>query len=440
MKKVLYSLLILIFILQSCNGSFVTKSVIDSQNYTFIHAGKQQNLLFELKEIRTFTRQNGIFTLNRQSGPVNRNVSYDYAIYASVSDGKSMIEIFEFPCNKDADLDDFLKELKIKRSKKRDHFAVAYKNETVGVFSTFKRESFLVHYPLEENGFEYSDFSKLNLTKLANAREDLLKHITGTKKLLISDKKLHDILMKIPASDELNYELSYSIAKEEIFENKTYQKSIIKHCSKDKNWQKNALKSLKNKKQELDTDQFISKLHAIGGMQEVVKEDEFQLKMFLSNGDLSYFSRRFEKSDILIAEKIKNDLKNNLLKKIKNPCKLSSNQLNTLSDYFKILEQLGEKNSFDVFFENYEKSTCLTSSLHDLNNEFLFPSPTIGESDKRKWIEFVVRNFKSIPSHNRSWDYSTLEGDLSCEQKRDLMTKYKKDIDVFDNKEIPVCN
>ena len=439
MRKLLIFISILVLILESCNGTFVTKNVIDSRNFNFIHAGQAQTLLFELKEIKTFTRSNGIFTLHRNSGPVDRSTRFDFAIYASVSDGKTMNEIYEFPCQKDVDFDQFIANLKVKHSKNRNHFAIGNKNETVGVFSTFKKISFLSYFPLGEN-FEFSDFSKLDLNQLNNSREELMKHISGDKKLLISDKSLHDILIQVPPNDELNYELSYSIVNETIFENQTYQKAIIKHCIKDKNWQKNALKSLKNKKAHLDNAQFISKLHAIGGMKEVVKEDEFQLKMFLSNGDLSYFLSRFDAQEIILSEKVKAGLKNDLLQKIKNPCKLSENQLNFFNDYFILLEKMKVKNGFDLFFENYQKSTCLNATLHELTNEFLFPSATIGESDKRKWINFVVKNFKSIPSISRSWDYSTLEKDLSCEQKRELMTKFRKDIDVFENKEIPTCN
>ncbi len=107
MRKLLVFLSILVLILESCNGTFVTKNVIDSRNFNFIHAGKAQTLLFELKEIKTFTRRNGIFTLHRDSGPVDRSTRFDFAIYASVSDGKTMHEIYEFPCQKDIDFDDF---------------------------------------------------------------------------------------------------------------------------------------------------------------------------------------------------------------------------------------------------------------------------------------------------------------------------------------------
>lgn len=435
MKKYVVLGLLSTILLLSCDGTYVTKNVLDSRIFEFIHAGKKQKVLFELKEIRTFTRRNGIF----RPGPIQRNVTYDYAFYASISGTEGLTEIYEFPCEKSKDLDEVIEELKVKHSEDRSHYAIGYKGETVAIFNSFKKVGFLAEYPLDPNGFSYGEFNKLNLDKLDSPREALKTHISGERKLLVSDKQLYTMLSQVPPTDELNYKLSFSIANEDMFRDKTYQEAIIKHCKKDKSWKGNALASIKNKKDILSNGQFISKLHLIGGMEEVVKEDEFQYKLFRSGGDFTYFEDRLADNDVIFPQKIKAKLVEDMTTRLTKPCTMSETDCRNMEKALSFSEKLGIEDPFGLFFKNYEKSSCLKNSLHELNDEFLFPSPILGESDKRQWIEFVVKNFGAIDKIDRSWAYRRMEDNITCEQKRELLTNYKKDIDSFGDMEIPVC-
>lgn len=434
MKKISL-VLFLAFLLGACDGTYVTKNVIDSRTFEFLHANKVKKILIELKEIRTMTRTNGIF----RPGPMSKNVSYGYAVYATLTDGRDLIEIYEYPCDKSIDLDDFLLQMRVKRSKQREHFAIGYQNQTMAIFHSMRKVSFLADYPLNPSGFTHDNFDSLNFQGLETPRLALKNHISGKAKLLISDKDLHDILVQLPANDELNYELSFSIANEDMFRAKNYQESIIKHCSKDPNWKNNALTSIKNKKDDLSNEQFLTKLYAIGGMPEVIKEDEYQYTLFLSNGNLDYFKQRMANTNIALQKSTIEKLKKDLSYILQHPCEMTSSEIGQMEDYFAMCEDLGIKNPFGLFFSAYQKASCLKTTLHDFNNEFLFPSPVIGESDKRLWVDFAFKNFKAIPQFNRSWDYKSLEQHLSCEQKRDLLTKYKKDIDSFGDMVVPIC-
>ena len=434
MKKHLVLGLLSVLVLLSCDGTYVTKSVLDSRMFEFVHAGKKQKVLLELKEIRTMTRRNGIF----RPGPVQRNVSYGYAFYASVSNGRSLFEVYEHPCEKSFDLDEVLGELQVKHSKDRSHYAIGYKGETVAIFHSFKKTGFLADYPLNE-GFYQQDFTKLNLNSLESPRRALKKHLSGERALIVSDKQLYSMLSKLPPTDELNYELSFSIANENMFVSKSYQEAIIKHCRKDKRWKANALRSIKNKKGTLSNSQFISRLHAIGGMEEVVKEDEYQYELFRSGGELNYFNDRIGNPEVVFPRKIKTQLTEDVRDKLTSPCSLGQDDQRRMEQIFEFAEKLGIKDPFRLFFKNYETAACLGGSMYELNDEFLFPSPILGESDKRLWVGFVAKNFKSLDKNNRSWAYRRLEEHLTCEQKRDLLTNFKKDIDTFGDMEVPVC-
>ncbi|MGV3630117.1 MAG: hypothetical protein ACO1O6_02875 [Bacteroidota bacterium] len=435
MKKHLVLGLLSALLLLSCDGTYVTKSVIDSRMFEFMHAGQKQKVLFELKEIRTFTRRNGIF----RPGPVQRNVSYGYALYASINSPTGLTEIYEFPCEKSMDLDEVIEQLELKHSKDRAHYAIGYKGETVGIFHSFKKVGFLGEYPLNPDGFAHADFKKLDLDKLDSPREELKKHISGERRLLITDKQLYAMLSSVPPTDELNYELSFSIANEDMFAQQSYQEAIIRHCKKDKNWKANALRTIKNKQSNLSNAQFISRLHLIGGMEEVVKEDEFQYKLFKSGGDFAYFEDRLENSEVIFPQKIKKLLIEDMNRRLTEPCTMSESDCRSMENTFAFSEKLGIEQPFDLFFKNYQKAPCLKRTLYELNDEFLFPSPVLGESDKRQWVDFTVKNFGAMEKNNRSWAYRRLEEHITCEQKRDLLLKYKKDIDTFDDMEIPVC-
>jgi hypothetical protein len=427
-----------VFILNSCNGTFVSKKVLESEDFTFVHAGKVQKLLIELKEIKTITRSNGFFT-SRRSGPIGKSSTFDYAIYASVNDGKQFQEIFEFPCAKDVDFNNFINGIVVKRSKKRDHFMVYHEEKIVGIFHSFKGVTFLAAYPMEQN-FPYNNANELNLNKLNRARVDLKNHILGDNPLLISDNDLASILVKLPPKDELNYEFSNSIASSTVLQSEAAFHKVINHCKKDRNWLKNALETLKNRKDLLGKAQYISKLHLLGGLKELTKEDAFQLELFKSNSDLTYFQARLDNNKIILNEDLKVKLKNLLLNKITNPCLLAEKEIAHTSNYFDFLQKLGEKGGFKIFFEKYKNSNCVSKTLHDYNSEFLFGQEKLGETDKRKWVNFVVENFNVLSSFDRSWNYSTLEKHLTCSQKRSLLSKYRKDVDRFESKEIPSCN
>jgi hypothetical protein len=438
--KKIHQYILLFFIIASCDGTYVTKNVLDSKIYSFNHAGKTEKILIELKEIRTFTRSNGIVHLRRNNGPVRRSTTYDYAFFVSVSDGEKSVEIFALSCDKKASLDDFISKIKIKRSKNRQHFALAYENETIGVWHSMKKVSFLAEYPLQNGGFSFTDFNNLNFNNLSKPRKDLLSHISGDRSLIISDKKIHDILIQLNPNDEIINELSFSIGNSTILKNQEYQKAVIKHCKKNPHWGSKALKSIKNKKNDMSTEQFLSKLHAIGGMEEIVKEDEYQLNLLFANNNYSYFSERLNSTKLPIKSSIRNKMRERFEEKLKKPCSMENSEYRSINELLDFCEKLGIKEPFDIFYENYEKGNCFSNSLGDLTNEFFFSSDKLGSMDKRKWIALVVKNFHTIRDFDKSFTYRRIESDLSCDQKRELLTKYKKGIDTFNNMEIPDCN
>jgi hypothetical protein len=114
-------------------------------------------------------------------------------------------------------------------------------------------------------------------------------------------------------------------------------------------------------------------------------------------------------------------------------------QLSFVKELMELSESMGVHDAFGIFMDAAASQKCNGEKLHRFNNAFMFPSVILGESDKREWVKYVVENFGLLSRYDKSWDYRQLEDHLTCEQKRDLLTKYKKDIDTFDDMEIPEC-
>lgn len=435
MKARFFPLLFLFFlILSSCDGTYVTKKVLDSHMFEFKHAGKKQKVLIELKEIKTTVRRNGFF----RPGRTQKNVSFDYAIFASVASDNGLREVFMEPSSKDADLDEFMSKIQIKRSKDHKHVALGYKHKMMLAYHSFKKVCF-VAYPLDSDALSQKSFKNLDFNSFNSPREALKLHLQDKQILLITEKQLYKILTQLPADDELNHELSFAIVNKNLFQNEEYLSGIIKHCKKDENWKKNALHNIKNAGSGMSTADYIKKLHLIGGMEEVVKEDEYQMKLFLANGNPEYFRTRLDDSEVIFPPKIKEQLKAELEKTLNKGMGMSSAQTTNFKEILEMSDMMGLSNPFGIFMEALSNQKCNGEKLHDFNNEFMFPSVILGEADKRQWIEYMIQNFGKLSSFDKSWDYDRLDEYLTCEQKRGLLLKYKKDIDTFDNMEIPDC-
>jgi hypothetical protein len=248
------------------------------------------------------------------------------------------------------------------------------------------------------------------------------------------------MLKQLPPSDELNHELSYTIGDNQLFSEKTYYTAIINHCKKDENWRKNALKTIKNKRENTSDEEYISKLYAIGGMKEVSKEDQYQLNLYYSTGNLNYFASRLEHGDVLFPSPIKKELSSHIRGELDKGAQMNPTSLASLKQLFDIAQKLGVKQPFDRFFTQLKKQKISGNQLHTINGTLMFPSSILGESDKREWIAFMIEHFGKMDAFDQRWDYDTMDDDLTCEQKKYLLTTYAKTLNPDKDKVIPDCH
>jgi hypothetical protein len=112
--------------------TMTSTSTMDTEIFSFLHAGKNISLPVEIVEKRTSKRRGPLFG--------GRDVTFEYAFVVKSENGD---KLFEFPCNKESEIQDFIAELRVKRSNDRKHFAVGIDDQTVAVF-TFLNSSILL--------------------------------------------------------------------------------------------------------------------------------------------------------------------------------------------------------------------------------------------------------------------------------------------------------
>lgn len=427
MSRIYLGLALLIALALSSCDAFTTTKTIEREAFTFRHAGKKLRLPVELQEIRTSKSRGRLFS--------GRDVTYSYAI-AVVYNGANLVQL---PCTKDASLDDFIAQLRIRRSHDRAHFAIGKGRQTIAIFHSLNKIPFLGYAPLV-NKKEHYDFKDTKLNKLPAPRAILKDHITGYKRLpAVSDDKLVDILCTLPPEDELNQEVIYLLAGRN---GQTIgglsEERLIAHCSRSDAWRRKAFAVLKENKDDQEAESYINKVYLLAGQDAVYEEDMKALKSYAENGNTGYFEARFEMTTPELDEEIRRQFRQKLEKSVFNVCSLSEKQQQNILPSVRLLERMGERDAFRLFVESYERSGCKSQTIHDINNSITFISD-IRPYEKDMWVEFMVRNFRSVPPSARAWDYDRIKEDLSCSQKRDLLLQYRKDIDVYGNLEIPEC-
>lgn len=422
--------LILIVAVTSCE-TFVSTKTLDREIFTFKHAGENISLPVELQEIRT----------SRRKGPLligNREVSYAYAMVLLSDDGQ---EMFHYPCEEKSSIDEFIGKLKIKRSKDRKHFAIGAEGQTAAIFHLFNKKRFLGYAPLINTDETAISFKDLDVNSLEEPRALLLDHISGDKVIKSLDENpLTDMLCSISPQDELNQEAIYMLTDNRVAGlSRDNETRLINHCKKSENWRKRALFMLRENKQNLEDQSFINKLFALGGKEAVEKEDWNALKEFAKEGDISYFSMRMEMTNPPLSSSVQKEFKIKLASVVYNVCTLSDNQRKDILSMIRLLEKLGERHVFEQFVEKYDHSKCKSATIHEVNNALMFISD-IKSSETRLWVDFMVRNFETVRRNDRSWVYDRIKEELTCSEKRGLLLKYKRDIDVYNDMEVPECN
>jgi hypothetical protein len=430
MKKLLFALAI-IFTLIACD-TIVTTKTLKSETWTFVHAGKEMKLLLELKQIRTSRRSNEWF---------NRNVSYSHEAVISASQGKKLQELYSLPFDKNGDLNEIIRDLKIKRSKDRSRFAIGHQNSLVAIFYVFKDIRFVGYAPNLNSNLIKDDFSSLDLEKEPKAREIILEQLGGNTNYRIEENLLAAILKSLPANDELNEEFLVSFARN--IPNQmsiSTKKEVIAKNVKSNDWRKKASRELSNFRNKHSDEELINLIFLIDGKEALKKEDKTRLDLYRKNGEYNYFEERQKHKEIPLDKEVKNELKSIIRSKVMNVCSLSAGEYNRILNYIRTLEDLGESNVFDSFLASYGKSSCRKSTLGEFNNDFMFGTSELRVAERRVWVEFVYTHFGEIESGlSRSFAYDRIKDYLSCEQNRALLTKYKTDIDTFNKMEIPTC-
>lgn len=424
-----FFLLFLAVGLLSCE-TMTSTSTMDTEIFSFLHAGKNISLPVEIVEKRTSKRRGPLFG--------GRDVTYDYAFVVKSENGE---KLFEFPCNKESVIQDFITDLRVKRSKDRKHFAVGIDDQTVAIFYVFKQFHFVGYSQAQDGETQAYAFSTIDFDAFDKPRDMLRDHVNGDKILpIIDESTLINILCSLPPEDELNREAISLLTSSNPAHNLSvaHEKKLLAHCKNSSNWRKLAYKSLTDNKDELDDESYIRKLFVLAGKQAVEKEDWKQLARYPSTNNSNYFSMRLQMHTPKLRDDVKTRFKALLEKSVFNVCQLSDKEVKTILTKIRLLEELDARDAFEKFVETYERSSCKKSTIHEVNNAFMFISD-LKSSEKRTWVEFMVRNFENVRPTDRSWDYDRIKDELSCKDKRSILLKYRKDIDVFNDIEIPTC-
>lgn len=417
------------FALLSCE-TMTSTNTLDTEFFSFLHAGKNISLPVEIVEKRTSKRRGPIFG--------GRDVTFDYAFVVKSENGD---KLFEFPCNKESEIKDFTSELQIKRSKDRKHFALGIGDETIAIYYVFKKFHFVGYAHAQEGETQNYSFAAIDFDEFDEPRDLLRDHINGDQLLpIIDETTLVEILCSLPPEDKLNREAISLITSSNPAHKLSVanEKKLLNHCKSSSTWRKKAYESLKDNKDDLDDESYIRKLFVLAGQQAVEKEDWAHLKIYPSTNNSDYFSMRLAMHEPKLKSEIKGRFKAMLEKSVYNVCQLSDKEVKNILTKIRLLEKMDSQHTFEKFVEKYEQSKCKRSTIHEVNNALMFMSD-LKSSEKSRWVAFMIRNFEFVSPPDRSWDYDRIKDELSCKDKRAILLKYRKDIDVFNDMEIPIC-
>jgi hypothetical protein len=421
----------LLLLLESCE-TIVTRKSIDQEEWTFRNAGKDITMQVDLVQIRT-SRRRGRRVLGRQ-------ISYDYVVQASYNGGGEKQILFELPCKEDADLEVFIERLKIKRSKDRRTFAIGYKNEIVAIFSVFKDFRFISFAPLLNISEVKGGFKYLDLEEEPSSRELIISKLDGANVPGLTSQTCKNILLSVPANDEINETFVQNVIRNEDVQLQASDiKAVLKHHARSDTWKNNTLKKLTAFRDKHDPVDFANYMYIIGGKEALKKEDLYQLEEFKKVGNLSYFESRSKHRNAILDKEVAKQVEFEVTKKVTNTCKLSTNEVTNLVSYIRFLENSDISKPFDLFIDSYQKSRCKSQNIDRITNDFHYNSD-LSSAERLKWSSLVAANFKDVPKNARYSVYGNIEDELTCEQKRYLLLTFKSDIDIFDNKEVPVCD
>ena len=430
MPKIIFLLSFVLLVLATSCETIKTSKVLDSERFEFMHAGKVVSLPVELVEIRISKRRGKIFG--------GRDVTYEYVFALKSPQRKSL---FQYSCTEDSEIDWFISQLKIKRSKDRRHFAIGIGDHTAAIFDIFKKNMFVSYSKFSDGKNKIYSFKSLNLNELKSPREAILDHLSGSHNLQdLGDHTLVEVLRSVSPDDELNREASYMLIDKDLNKlSAANEDRIIEHCRKSSKWRKNILLEMNQSRDDIPIESYIRWLDKLVGRAGIAQEDKYRLNEFQATGKVDYFTVRLDYGDFPMDKSFKNSFKEVLENMVYNVCSLPESGQEDMNDKIKLLKNLGERNAFNQFLEGYKKSSCIKQTIHEFNSSFMFLS-NLNSSETRNWVDFVYQNFDKIAPSNRSWDYDRIEEELNCQQKRVLLTNYNSDIDIFNDMEIPTCN
>lgn len=424
---------LLLLFLVSCNHITTTKT-LKTERYSFEHAKNKYQLSIQLREQRNSDRvSDRLF---------DREITFEYTLAVEWNEKGQDVLLLEIPWKKEQKLEEFTKEIAIKRSKNRRHFALAYGNNVFAIGNVFVGQAFIRNSSLDSDFKDIeSKLETLQLDKLPAVRTDLRAHLTGEKKLAhLSGQEFAAILMKLPPQDELNQELIYALAEDRdlgIY-SKTLSELIAK-LSESTNWKKKAFTEVKKYRNLDNPTDWVNKLALLGGKKALDEEDWIQVNQIKKTHDITYFSIRIQKEDFPLNTQVKKQLIEAVKMTLRNPCINQKGQKISMLMQIRFLEKLSNQAAFDDFLTAYEKSNCIPQTISNLHSEFLFLDGKISAHEKRRWLHVVLKHFPSIPAQDRADIYADLEKSMTCQQKKRILEKYRKDIDPENEKVLPVC-
>lgn len=432
MRKLLFFFVVLTA-LNACK-TIVTKDVVASERFSFLHAGKPMELLVELQEVRTSRRDDRLL--------FEREVTFDYAlVFSAVIDGEHQV-LHEVASHKDEDLPSVIKHIHIKRARKRTHVALGYADELVAIFGFFKGNHFVAKAPkLADETQQLPEWRTLNLDREPTPRQTLLRYLSGDERgLFVTGKTLRAILTSVPPKDELNWAFLSRIAGGDLVNLSLKDvEQIVLHNRKSTAWRTSALQMLQANRANFDAPSLIRQTFLLGGTSALKKEDALAVQRFQQFGDIRYIETRIKLDDIPIDAAEKQQMIAAVQRKRERFCTLPDREQHQVGSYVRFLKEQGRKNAVSEFIEDLRRDKCGYKQLHALNSEFLFGTSQWTQQEQNQWAKFAYDHFHRLPASERKWNYDLLEKFLTCGQQRTLLTTYKKDIDVFNDKQVPVC-
>lgn len=430
MRKIIFLFSAAFLVLVTSCQTITTSKVLDTEMFEFMHGGKVIALPVDLVEIKISKRRGKLFS--------GRDVTFEY-VYALKSPQRRTL--MRYQCTEDSEIDWFISQLKVKQSKDKSHFAIGIGNKTAAIFDVFNKNYFVSYSKFLDGTNKIYNFKTLDLNQLKSPRRSILDHLSGYQELKgLDDKVLVDILCSVSPDDELNTEASYMLIDKDLNDlSAANEDRIIEHGRKSSKWRKNIVLAMNQSRDDIPVESYIRWLEKLVGKSGIEQEDQLRLKEFMINGNIDYFSVRLDYGNFPVSKTIRKSFREALEKMVYNVCELPKSGQEDMIDKIKLLKDLGEHDCFSTFLDSYRKSGCIRESIHEFNNSFMFLSD-LNSTETRLWVDFMYQNFDKIEPNNRSWDYDRIEEDLSCYQKRALLTNFKADIDIFDDMVIPICN